>query len=812
MGTLLQDLKYGLRMLAKSPGFTAVAVLTLALGIGANTAIFSVVDAVLLRPLPFRDPDRLVVVQQKWMGGGGDLSAGDFIDVARLNHDLEGMAAYRMGSFNMTSGERPERVQGAIATVNLFDVLGVRPILGRDFLPEDGGPAGNRVVLLSYGLWTRRFGENAAVPGQKVNLNGEPYTVVGVMPRGMEFPEGAEVWATPRYAVPEHPLRPNVDPATLRGAHYFSDVGRLRAGVSLDHARADVTAVMRQIAQEHPDSDLRETDGAWLVTLHDDQVGNVRPALLVLLAAVGMVLLIACANVANLILARGTARRKELAIRGALGAARARIVRQLLTESLLLAMFGGTLGVLVAFWGYASLAALVPAEIRSFVPVSLDARVLVFALGISLLAGVIFGLAPALESSGPELQEALKEGGRTSTLGSGRHRVQHLLVVSETALALVLLIAAGLLIKSFMRLSAVSLGFDPRNLLTLQLALPEARYPQPAQKSAFVQRALANLQALPGVSSACVVSRLPLNPGGSRRGIQIEGRSYSPASPVEDLSPDYSVVSSEYFRTLGIPLLAGRVFTLRDDARAPRVVMVNRAMARRFWSGGNPVGKRIKIGNADSWMEIVGVTGDVHQRDMARPPAPMMYAPYAQDPWPFMDVAVRAAADPAALATTAERAIQDVDREEPVYHVRTMEQVAASSLLPRRFQMVLLGLFAALALSLAAVGIFGVISFSVSQRTHEIGIRMALGADPGAVLRLVVRQGMLLALVGVGVGLAAGFALTRFLATLLYGVQPTDAATFAGVTAVLIGVALLACYIPARRATKVDPMVALRYE
>jgi putative ABC transport system permease protein len=809
MPTLIQDLRYAIRMLARNPGFAAVAVVTLALGIGANAAIFSVVSTVLLRPLPFHDPDRIVVAGQEWMGGGGDFSPADFLDVEKQNHVFEQMAAYRTWNFNLTTGERPERVIGEVVTTNFFSLLGVNPILGRDLRPADGGHGGNRAAILSFGLWQRYFGGNPSVLGERIILNGEPFSVVGVMPRGFAFPEESELWVAPRYAVPAHPLRLNVDPATLRGSHYFDVLARLRPGVTLEQARADLAVVFKDVVRAHSDSDLRDAK-PWVVTLHEDEVGNVRPALLVLLGAVGLVLLIACANVASLILARGVARRRELAVREALGAGRARILGQLLTESLLLAFAGGALGTLAAFWGFVPLARMVPADLHGLVQPSLDWRVFAFTALLSLAAGIGFGLAPALTGARAEVFATLKEGGRAVTLS--RQRGQEILVVGETALALVLLAGAGLLLKSFVRLLSADEGFDPHHVLTMQIFLPATRYGKPAERDAFVTQTLTNIAALPGVQSSCVVTRLPLNPGGSSRGIMIEGRTYTPDRQEETITPNYSVISPGFFATLRIPLLAGREFDARDDAQSPRVFIINRAMARTFRPNENPVGKRIRMGTDEKWSEIVGVVGDVRQHQLGEAPSPMLYAPYAQDPWPFMDIAVRTAQEPEGVAPDVERAVQATDKDEPVYNIRTMDEVVSRSLSSRRFNLVLLGSFAGLALFLTAIGIFGLISFAVAQRTHEIGVRMALGARREDVVKLVVFHGMRLALAGVALGMAGALGLTRFLSSLLYQVRPTDAVTLSGVALILAVVALAACYLPARRATKVDPLVALRYE
>ncbi|MGH9430707.1 MAG: ABC transporter permease [Terriglobia bacterium] len=810
MSPFIHDLRFGLRMLAKNPGFTAVAIITLALGIGANTAIFSIVNSVLLRPLPYPDSNRLVVVAEKWSGGADAPSPPDFLDIEAQNHVFDQMAAYKDRGFSLAAGGNPEHVQGTVATTNTFSLLGVNPVMGRGFIPSDGGHAGNRAMILGYNLWQKSFGGRKDVLGKKLTLDAQPFTVVGIMPRWFQFPEGAELWVAPRYQVPAHPLRPEVNPATMRGSHYFDVIARLRPGVTLTNALADLTVVDKNIGRQHPDSDLNSDEGPSLVTLQEDEVGQVRPALLVLLGAVGLVLLIACANVANLLLARGTARRKEFAIRQALGASRVRVIRQLLTESVLLALLAGGLGILLAFWAFAPLSSLVPAELRDFAQLNLDTRLLEFTAIISIVAGFVFGLLPAMANSRRALNNNLKEGGRSS--GSGHYRTQSILVVAETALALVLLVGAGLLLRSFLRLLSVPEGFNPSHVLTMRIALPNTSYPLAAQRAGFVKRMLENIQAQPGVVSTCVTTRLPLNNGSSARGIQIEGHSYSGDAQDESVVPNYSVASPGFFKTLQIPLVEGRDFTARDDAQAPGVFIINHTMARAFWPGRDPVGKRISLNEGGKWSEVVGVVGEVQQHRLGELPKPMLYAPYAQDPWPFMDIAVRTAVDPASMTTVVERAIQKIDKHQAVYDVQTMGEVVSRSVAPRRFDMLLLALFAVLALGLAAVGIFGVMSFVVSQRTHEIGIRMALGARGEDVLRLVVKQGLILTLAGVAVGLIGSFGLTRFLASLLFEVQPSDPVTLAAVSLILTGVSLTASYIPARRATKVDPVVALRNE
>ncbi|MGE5326820.1 MAG: ABC transporter permease, partial [Deltaproteobacteria bacterium] len=700
MRTFIQDLKYGLRILAKNPSFTAVAVLTLALGIGANTAIFSVVNTVLLRPLPFPDSEKIVVVGQEWMGGPGDFSPADFLDVQAQNHSFEQMAAYRVWNYNLTVDGRPERVVGEVVTTNFFTLLEIKPILGRGLMLEDGGPGAHRTAVISYGLWQRLFGGKESVLGEKVNLNGEPYDIIGVMPRRFAFPEEAELWVGPRFAVPQHPLRMGVDPATMRGSHYFDALARLRPSVSIEQARADLSVLFKDVVRAHSDSDLKDAK-PWITTLRENEVGNVRPALLVLLGAVGLVLLIACANVASLMMARGVKRQRELAVREALGASRGRVLRQLLTESLVLALFGGALGVLAALWGFAPLTKMVPEEMRGLVQIAIDWRVFSFATVLSLVAGIIFGLAPALTGTRAGLFSTLKESGRT--LVFGRRRGQELLVVAETALSLLLLVGAGLLLRSFVRLLSVEEGFDPSHVLTAQLFLPQTKYGKPEERNAFVNQTLDHLASLPGVQSAAVATRLPLNPGGSTRSIVVEGRTYPPNREGETIIPNYSVISPDYFKVLHIPLLAGREFAAGDDASKPPAYVINRAMAQAFWPDENSVGKRIRMGSDEKWGEIVGVVGDVRQHQLGEPPRPMMYAPYAQDPWPFMDIAVRTSQQPASIASDIQRAVQATDKDEPIYNVRTLEEIVGRSVASQRFLLVLLGLFATLALFLTAV-------------------------------------------------------------------------------------------------------------
>lgn len=802
-----RDAHYALRMLRRSPAFTVAAVLTLALGIGANTAIFSVIDAALLRPLPYPKPDRIVMLYGRGPAGeNAELSPATFLDFRRQSRSLD-LAACRHSPFNVTGQDRPERIAGAVVTPDFFAVLGVQAQLGRTLTAELDKPGAARTVVLSYALWQRRYGGSLEALGRQILLDGETRTVVGVMPRFFQYPPESELWTAARFAVPEHILRPDLDQSNIRDSHYFDTIGRLRPGVSLAEARAEADTIARRLKQRYKSDE--EASSAALVTLHDDLIGPARPALMILLGAVALLLVIACANVANILLARGAARQKEIAVRAALGAGRARLVRQFLTESILLAAAGGGLGVALAYAGLHPLRALLPEGMLANATLRLDPRVLVFTTLVSLASGILFGLFPALHLAGAALDGMLKEQGRGSSGGLRAHRTRSALVATEVALAAVLLVGAGLLIRSFSRLLAVSEGFRPERVLSLRLSLPEARYPGAGDRSRFVARTIESITSLPGVGSAAVVSRLPLNPGSSTRSVDIKGRT----STQDDLAPDYLVISPDYFRSMGIRLLSGRAFTERDDASAPPVVIVSQSMARTFWPGRNPVGEFVTVGGCgkeNEWCQVAGVVEDVRQHNLDRTPRPAVYVPYARDPWPFMAFVVRTRTDPAAAASAVQSAIHSVDRDQPLYGIRTMDEVVSASRSPRRVRMLLLSLFAALALSLACVGIYGVMAYLVAERTHEIGIRMALGADRKDVLSLIVGQGLKLAVAGVAAGLLLAAGLSRFLSTVLYGVGTTDAPTFAGVAALLVTLAAAASYLPAWRATRVDPVTSLR--
>lgn len=802
-----RDLAYSVRALRHSPVFTAAAVLTMALGIGATTAIFSLIDAALLRPLPYPNPDRIFVVYARTADGElAGLSPATFLDYRRQSSSFENLAAFRENPFNLEASGRPERIQGATVTPDFFAVLGVQAELGRTLSLQQDAPGHPRTAVLSDAFWRRRFAASAGILGQTIHIDGEPLAVVGVMPPAFQYPALCDVWKPALYRVPEHPLRPQVDPSDSRGTHYFSVVGRLKPGVTLAAATAEGNAIGAGLRKQYgPDEEMAR---ASLVPLQEDLTGDNKPALLVLLGAVSLLLLIACANVANILLARGATRQTEIAIRGALGAGRARLLRQLLTESLTLGFAGGALGVVVAYLALIPLRALLPAIAGSH----LDARVLAFTAALSLTSALLFGLLPALQVSAGTLNAALQEGGRSSVAGRTANRARSLLVASEVALAAVLLIGAGLLLRSFSRLLAVPEGFQPDRVLSLQLSLANAPYPTPAARNQFVRQALDRMAAIPGVSGAAVISRLPLNPGNSSRSVEIKGRVPPNGG---DPTPDYLVVSPSYFTVMGMGVLRGRAFDERDSSANALDVIVNQAMARHFWPGRDPIGQSIKVGgcgDGKQWCQVVGVVDNVRQHRLDEAALPAVYVPYASDPWPFMAFVVRTSLAPESLAPAMEEAVHSVDREQAVYNVRLMRTVVSESLSPHRGRMLLIGSFAFLALVLACVGIYGVTSYSVAQRTQEMGVRMALGAGRTDVVRIVVGQGLKLSLAGAAAGGILSLPLTRFLSKMLFGVQPTDAATFAAVCSLLVGTTLVASLVPALRASKVDPLTALRMQ
>ncbi|HEX8073336.1 MAG TPA: ABC transporter permease [Pyrinomonadaceae bacterium] len=798
MGTLWQDLHYAVRMLAKHPGFTAAAVLTLALGIGANTAIFSVVNAVLLRPLPYAEPGRLVTMRS-------NQSLPDLEDIKAQSQSFAALGGAVKQALDYTGEGEPLQVQAQLVNADLFDALGVPARLGRTITPDEDKVGGARVVVLSHGFWQRRFGGDPGVLGRQMPLSGNSYTVVGVMPP--EFNAlGADVdlWGAVRVVNPVA--------AQFRGVHFLRTFLRLKPGVTIEEAQAEMAAIDQRLEQQYPDENKGRR--RRLVGLQEYVVGDTKPALLVLFGAVGLVLLVAAANFSNLLLARAATRRSELAIRAALGAGRGRIARQLVTESVLLALCGGVAGLVLAMWGIDLLVALKPASLPLTQEVRIDAWVLAFTFGVALLTGLLFGLVPAFGASRLDVNAALKEGGRSMAGGTVRQRVRSLLVVSELALALMLLVGAGLLIKGFWRLRSVAPGFETEGLLTMRVELPEARYKEIPTQTQFRRELLERLNAQPGVEAA-MVSELPLSGDFLTHNFVIEGR---PAVATGE-EPELQVrsVGGDYFRTMRIPLRQGRDLTTQDREGAPGVGLVNESFVRQYFNGANPVGARIRWARQQpvQWLTIVGVVADVKQFGLDQPEEPAFYYSYMQSeqPWKrWMYLVVRGPAEPAALAQQVKAQVWALDRQLPVTKVKPMTEVLATSIAAWRFNMTLMGVFAGAALLLAAVGIYGVVSFAVTQRTHEIGVRVALGAQGRDVLRLVMSQGLKLTLVGVGLGLFGAFAATRLMTSLLYGVGATDPATFVFIAALLALVALLACLLPARRATKVDPMVALRYE
>jgi putative ABC transport system permease protein len=818
MRTLWQDLRYGLRMLRNRPGFTLIAVFTLALGIGANTAIFSVVNTVVLRPLPFAGPDRLVMVWETMPGNDRrSVAPGNFTDWQKEAQSFEQLAGYSSAALNLTGDGEPERLTGAAVTANIFKTLGVEAAVGRTFDSEDAGREGGSVVVLSDGLWQRRYGADPNIVGRALSLDDKSYTVVGVMPAEFRFPIQSELWVPGSQGSAVAPSLaaqfPDSNLSTERDIHIYSVIGRLKEGVSVGQAQAEVATIAERLAHAYP-----ETNGGLgvhVIPLHEQIVGGVQSILFILLGAVAFVLLIACTNVANLLLAHAARRERELAIRLALGAGRWRLIRQMLTESLLLSLTGGAFGLLLAMWGVDLFVAMSPGDIPRLNEVGLDARLLGFTLFISLATGLGFGLLPALQATRLDPQHSLKEGSTKATEGRRRRRARNLLVVVEIALAQVLLIGAGLLVLSFMRLQSVEPGFNPSRLLTARLSLSVTKYKDKTKKLVFYNQLLERLQAIPGVERAGLVMNLPLSGSTMNRGFAVEGR--PEPKPDENVTVDYQVISPGYFQTMEIPLVRGRAFTDRDTEQAPRVAVINELMARKYFPGEDPLGRRIAFGDTskeESWRTIVGIAGNVRHAGMNEPPFPGAYTPYAQDreSWSRMSIVIRSTGEPAALSAAVRKEVMAIDPAQPVSNIQTMEQLMAASITRPRFVMLLLGLLATVALALAVVGIYGLMSYSITERTHEFGIRLALGAQAADVLKMVLGQGLRLIVVGISLGLAGAFALTRLMRSLLYGVSTIDPMTFVAVSLLLTMVALLACYIPARRATKVDPMEALRYE
>lgn len=813
METLRQDIRYGARALLKHPGFMIVAVLALALGIGANTAIFSVVNSMLLRPLPFSEPDRLLQVWEANVKRGRmemPVSFPNFADWRDQNHVFEQVVAYSDWSFNLTGAGEPERIRSAIVSPAFFSTLGINPIHGRVFLPEEDQKGKDFVVVMGEQLWRRRYNSDPNIIGQAINLGGQSFTVVGVIAQGAQMPilpNNIELWA---------PVSQGFG-FTNRGGHYLSVIARLKPSVTREQAQAEMDSLAAALAAKYPDTNL--DFGIRLIALHEQITGDFKPALLVLLGAVVFVLLIASANVANMLLARATDRQKEIAIRSALGARRSRIIRQLLTESLLLSIIGGTAGLLLALWGIDLLVALSPSDLPRVKEVAVDGRVLGFTLAVSLLTGIIFGFAPALQASRPDLNETLKEGGRSATGGKGRRRLRSLLVVSEIALSLMLLVGAALFMRSFLKLESVNPGFNPENVLTMQLDLSGPNYKTGEQVIAFQNQLLDKIKALPGARSVATRSSTPIAADSPYAYLvfAIEGR---PVDKANRSVAYYNAVSPDYFQTMEIAVVKGRQFDTHDRMKAQNVAIINETLARRFLPGEDPIGKRITLNDdnpkEEEWATIVGVVKDTKPRALDSESAAELYMPYDQQPESYMSLMIRTTDKSESMAAAVRAEVESLDPNQPVFSIRTLSNVLSQSVAMPRFRTLLFIIFALIALILAVVGIYGVMSYSVMQRAHEIGIRMALGAKASDVLKLVVGEGLALALAGIAIGLAASFALMKSVESLieglLFGVSVTDPLTFASIPAVLAVVAIVACAVPARRATKVDPMAALRHE
>ena len=814
MNTLLQDIRFGLRMLLKSPSISIVAVIALALGIGANTAIFSVVNAVLLRPLPFPEPEKLVSLFEADTQRGlvrGSHSYPNFLDMRAQQDVFERVSSYHGSDYILTGRGEPARLQGLVATADLFPLLGVQPLLGRTFLPEEDKPSENgRVAIISEQLFRKRFNSDASILNQAITLDGRPFTVVGVMPASFEFPiqnEPIDLWTTiAADASGEDPI------TAARGAHFLQVIGRLKPGVTEQQAQAELTTIAARLEQQYPDTNTHRT--LRLESALAAVVGDIRPALLILLGAVACVLLIACANVANLLLARATSRHREMAIRAALGASRLRVIRQLLTESVILSLLGGVVGLLLAVWWSDLLVALGKDDIPRALHVGIDWRVLGFTLGVSLLTGLIFGLAPAQHSARGELVEALKDASRGTSESGRRGGLRNLLVVSELAIAVVLLVVAGLLIQSLWRLRNVDSGLQPHNVLTFNVTLPEVKY-NTARQSQFFIDLKSRLEATPGIQAASSIYPLPLNGERFVISFEIEGR---PMAPKDHPSGEFFTTGVGYFRTMEIPIIRGRDFDDRDKYGATPVVIVSETFARQIFPNEDPIGKRIRPGistiddDKPTMREIVGVVGDVHNQNLSTEPKPAYYVPQTQVPFNQLVMVAKTNAEPHGMISAVTKDVAAMDADVPLFGVKSMDEYLSASVAAPRFNTTLLSIFAGVALVLTIVGLYGVMSYSVVQRTNEIGIRLALGAQSRDVLLMIIKQGSKLIVVGLVIGLAGAFAATRVIGSLLFGVKTRDPFTFVAAALLLAIVGLLACYVPAWRATKVDPLEALRYE
>ena len=813
---MLQDLRHSLRLLGTNPLFALVAIVTLALGIGATTAVFTLVNALLIKPLPYENPSRLVLLFEHFKDQHLDtipVSPPEFLEYKAQLKSFDKLAAFNTATYNLSEGELPERVFGATVSADLFPLLGVQPIRGRTFRPEESAVGHDDVVVISERLWRRKFDRDPRVLGSKLMADGRPFTIVGIMPESFEFPlplfnitgaqfgEQADIW---------QPLGFTDKEMKRRGSRSYGVIGRLASGVSVQQAQAEIDTVVRGMRARFKDNyPQTESFGATLYPLKEQVIGGMKPLLLILSGAVALVLLIACANLATMLLARATAREREMAIRVAVGASRVRLLRQSLTESVVLAVLGAAAGTLFAFWAIDLVKSTGGQTIPRLSEVSINPTVLLVTLVVAVITGIAFGLVPGLASGKLDLTESLKEGGRGSTSGRRHNRLRNGLVIGEVALALVLLTGAGLLLKSFVRLSHVNPGFNPDNVLTAEISLPRLRYPDQQSQINFFSELERRISHLPGVTHAGLTIILPMSGMNSDSSFDIEGRPEDDAHPGPD--EEFRLVSPDYFRTLEIPLLRGRFFTAADKLDSTPVVLINQALAQRYWPNENAIGKRIQIPTSTKavWATIVGIVGDLHHRGLDQPVKPEWYVPLSQAPYPAVIIAVRSNQDPTSLTSAIRREVQAIDSAQPIAHVRTLNQVIADSVAPRRLSVVLLTVFAGLALVLAAVGIYGVMSFLVVQRTHEIGVRMALGAQRSDVLRLVITHAGALIGAGTAIGLVVALLCTSFLRSALYETSALDLTTFGFVTLTLALVAFLASYIPARRATGADPMIAL---
>ncbi len=821
MGTFWQDLQYGARTLRKNPGFAIIAIVTLALGIGANTAIFSIVDAVLLRPLPFPNSQQIVIVWETDSNRKilrGTAPPADFLDWRAQNQVFQHISAFQTWFYNLTGSGNPEQLWGAKVSADFFDLFGVKPALGRTFRPDEEQPGHDQVVIISHGIWVRHFGADPGLINRSITIDDKPYTVVGILPAGFNLlgiSRRYDLWMP--LAFPPSEIRRD-NPSLIVFA-------RLKPGVSIARANADMQTISHRLSMAYPATN--QGTGTRVVSMQGDLDAHLHDPLLLLFAAVGLVLLISCGNVASLLLSRAAGRRKEVAIRSALGARRPRLIRQLLTESVLLGILGGAVGLLLAYGGLRILPAILPpaggvGELPRINTIGITFTVLAFTIGIAVLTGIIFGIAPAFQFSKTDLNESLKESGRSSTGGIQNRLTRNVLAVAEVGLSLVLLIGAGTLIRSFHDLLDANPGFDPRNVLSMQVWLPESRYPGAAPARAFFQQLIDRMRALPGVRSASAINFLPLTGWTDFANFDIAGRPSPP--PREEFVAQYRVIDSQYFQTMQIPLLRGRYFTNADNEQSQGVAIINQTLARQYWPNQDAIGQRVRVHlqaaksvpwrpvASDAWLTIVGIVGDTKEYELGNRKMGELYLPYQQVPSHLMRIVLRTAGSPDLLAGSARQAIRSVDKDQPVTEVKSMEQLLSESVSPQALNTTLLAFFAGLALALAAIGIYGVISYGVEQRTHEIGIRLALGAQPGDVVRMIVRQGVKLALIGIAFGLAVTYALIRALAGAMFGIKSLDPLSSAMAAALLFFVAFFACYIPARRATRVDPAQALRYE